>query len=155
MSLALAARLFTTSAPWEVPQMVVKVKVSVMSDSLRPHGLYIPWNIAPGQNTGTGSLSLLQEVFPTQGLNPALPHCRWILYQLSHRGMPRILAWVVYPFSRGSFWPRNGTGVSCIAGGFFTNWATSYDSGKELREQRLCFTLCSIQFCSRKSRRAG
>ena len=36
----------------------------------------------------------------------------------------RILEWVAYPFSRGSFWPRNWAWVSCIAGGFFTNWAT-------------------------------
>ena len=78
----------------------------------------------PGQNTGVGSLSLLQEIFPTQGLNPGLPHCRWILYQLSHQGSPRILEWVAYPFSSGSSWPRNQTGVSCIAGGFFTSWAT-------------------------------
>ena len=47
------------------------------------HGLYSPWN-SPGQNTGVGSLFLLQGIFPTQGLNPGLPHCRWILYQLSH-----------------------------------------------------------------------
>ena len=45
-----------------------------------------PWN-SPGQNTGVGSLSLLQEIFPTQESNPGLPHCRWILYQLSHQGM--------------------------------------------------------------------
>ena len=42
-----------------------------------------PWN-SPGQNTGVGSLSLLQGIFPTQGLNSGLPHCRQILYQLSH-----------------------------------------------------------------------
>ena len=59
----------------------------------------------------------------TQGLNPGLPHCRPILYQLSHKGSPRILEWVAYPFSSESSWPRNQTRVSCIAGGFFTNWA--------------------------------
>ena len=75
------------------------------------------------KNTGVGSLSLLQGIFPTQGLNPGLPHCRRILYQLSHSGSPRLLEWVVHPFSRGSPWPRNWTGLSCIAGGFFTNWA--------------------------------
>ena len=69
-----------------------------MSDSLRPHGLYSPWN-SPGQNTGVGSLSLLQRNFPTQGLNPGLPHCWQVLYQLSHKGSPRILEWVAYPFS--------------------------------------------------------
>ena len=74
---------------------------SVVSDSLRPHGLYSPWN-SQGQNTGVGSLSLLQKIFPTQGSNPGLPHCRWILYQLSHKGSPRILEWVAYPFSSGS-----------------------------------------------------
>ena len=54
-----------------------------MSSTLRPHGLYSPRN-SPGQNTWVGSLSLLQGIFPTQGLNPGLPHCGWILYQLSH-----------------------------------------------------------------------
>ena len=78
---------------------------------------------SPGQNTGTGSLSLLQGMFPTQGSNPGLPQCRQILYQLSHQGSPRILEWVAHPFSSGSSRPRNRTGVSCIAGGFFTNWA--------------------------------
>ena len=58
-----------------------------MSYSLRPHGLYSPWN-SPGQNTGVGCLSLLQGIFPTQGSKPGLPHCRWILYQLSHQGSP-------------------------------------------------------------------
>ena len=60
---------------------------SVVSDSLHPHGLYGPWN-SPGQNTGVGSLSLLQGIFPTQGWNPGLPHCRRILYQLSHKWRP-------------------------------------------------------------------
>ena len=93
-----------------------------MSNSLQPHEVYSPWN-SPGQNTGVGSLSLLQEIFPTQGLNPGLPHCRQILYQLSHKGNPRILEWVAYPFSRGSSQPRDWTQVSCIAGRFFTSWA--------------------------------
>ena len=54
---------------------------SVLSDFLRPHGLYSPWNFL-GQNTGVGSLSLLHGIFPTQGWNPGLAHCRQILYQL-------------------------------------------------------------------------
>ena len=57
-----------------------------MSDSLRSRRLYSPWN-SPGQNTGVGRLSLLQGIFPTQGSNPGAPQCRWILYQLSHRGI--------------------------------------------------------------------
>ena len=61
-----------------------------MSDSLRPHGLYSPWN-SLGPNTGVGSLSLLKRIFPTQGSNPGLPHYRQILYQLSHKGSPNIL----------------------------------------------------------------
>ena len=93
-----------------------------MSNSLQPHRLFSPWN-SPGQNTGVGSLSLLQGIFPTQGLNPGLPHCRQILCQLSPQGSPRTLEWISYPFSRGSSWPRNRTGVSCIADRFFTNWA--------------------------------
>ena len=58
---------------------------SVVSDSLWPHGLYSPWN-SPGQNTGVGSCSLLQGIFPTQGSKLGLLHCRQILYQLSHKG---------------------------------------------------------------------
>ena len=95
---------------------------SVVSDSLQPHGLYSPWH-SPSQNTGVGSLSLLQGIFPTQGLNSGLPHCRRLLYQLCHKGSPRMLEWVGYPFSRGSSWPRSWTGASHIAGRFFSNWA--------------------------------
>ena len=63
------------------------------------------------------------QPFPSPGdpLNPGLPHCTWILYQLSQQGSPRILDWVAYLFSSKSSQPRNRTRVSCIAGGFFTN----------------------------------
>ena len=61
---------------------------SVVSDSLWPHGLYSPRNF-PGLNTGVGSLSLLQRIFPTQELNPGLPHCRWILYYQGSLKMSR------------------------------------------------------------------
>ena len=88
----------------------MKVKVThSMSDSLRPHGLHSPWN-SPHQNTRLGSLSLLQGIFPTEGLNPGRPRCRRILYQLSHKGSPRTLEWVTYPFSSGSSPPRNQIG---------------------------------------------
>ena len=60
---------------------------SVLSDFLRPHGLYRPWN-SPDQNTGVGSCSLLQGIFLTQGSNPGLPYRKQILYQLSHQGSP-------------------------------------------------------------------
>jgi len=91
-----------------------------MSDSLGPHRLYSSWN-SLGQNTEVGSLSLLQGIFPTQGSNPGLAHCRKILYQLSHKGSPRILKWVAFPFSRGSSQPRDQTQVSLIAGRSFTS----------------------------------
>ena len=96
---------------------------SVVFDSLWPQGFYSPWN-SLGQNTGVGSHSLLQGIFTTQGSNPGLPLCGQILYQLSHQGSPRILEWVAFPFFRGSSWPRNQTEVSCLAGRFFTSWAT-------------------------------
>ena len=54
---------------------------------MQPNGLYSPWN-SPGQNTGVGSCFLLQGIFPTQGSNPGLSHCRQILYHLSHQGSP-------------------------------------------------------------------
>ena len=75
------------------------------------------------KNTGVGCHALLQGIFPTQDLNPGLQHWSWILYYLSHQGSSRILDWVAYPFSRGSSWPRNQTGVSCIVGRFLTSWA--------------------------------
>ena len=84
-----------------------------------------PWK---PKNTGVNILSLLQGIFPTlesnQGPTPGLPPCGHILYQLSHKGSPRIQERVTYPFSIRSSGPRNQTRASCIAGGFFTNWAT-------------------------------
>jgi len=62
---------------------------SFVSDFLRPQRLYSPCN-SPGQNTGVGSLSLLQGIFLTQELNQGLLHSRWILYQLSYQEFPRI-----------------------------------------------------------------
>ena len=116
---------------------------SVVSDSIVMDYIYSPWN-SPGQNTGVGSLSLLRQIFPTQGLNPGLPHCRQLLYQLSHKGSPRILEWVACPFSSGSSWPRNQTGVSCIAGGyFFTNWAI----GESCRFSVIYFSSSRCIFC--------
>ena len=125
------------TSPGDLPDSVIETWVSesclVLSDSLRLNGLYSPGNSlcqntgvgsqntgVGSQNTGVGSDSFLHGIFPTQRLNPGLPHCRWILYQMSHKGSLRILEWVAYPFSRGSSWPKNKTGVSCIAGRFFT-----------------------------------
>ena len=88
----------------------------------RPHRLYNPWD-SPGQNTGVSSHSLLQGICSTQGSNPCLWHCSWILYQLNHKGSPRTLDWGDYLFSSSSSQPRNWTRISCIAERFFTNWA--------------------------------
>ena len=105
--------------------LILKLKVKVAQSfptlcdpmDCTVHGILL------GQHTGVGSLSLLQGIFPTQRSNPGLPHCRWILYQLNHKGSPRILEWVACPFSSGSSRPGDWTRVSSIAGGFFTNWA--------------------------------
>ena len=85
-----ASRLFTVWVTREAPSLCEDSEsesCSVLSDSSWPHGLYSPWN-SPDQNTGVGSLSLLQGTFPTQGSNPGLTYCRRILYQLNHQGSP-------------------------------------------------------------------
>ena len=109
---------------------------SVVSYSLWPRGLTCQAFLSTGilQARILDCHALLYGILPTQGLNPGLPHCRQILYQLSHQGSPRILEWIAYPSSRGSSQPRNWTGVSCIAGGFFTSWAT-----------KLCMWVAAIQ----------
>ena len=72
----------------------------VMPNSLWPCGLYSLWN-SPGQNPGVGILSLIQGIFPTQGLNPGVPHCRQILYQLSYQGSSKVIApWTKANLSR-------------------------------------------------------
>ena len=70
---------------WDTSLESESESCSVVSDSLQPHGLYSPWD-SPGQNTGVGSLSLLQRIFPTQKSNWGLLNCRWILYQLNYQG---------------------------------------------------------------------
>ena len=103
----------------------ITVKVTQSCPTLcDPMDCTVPWN-SPGQNTGVGSLSLLQGIFPAQGLNPGLAHCRWILYQLSHKRSPRILELVAYPFFSRSSRPRDRTGVSWTAGRFI-RWYTYF-----------------------------
>ena len=113
------------------PLLLVSESCSFMSDFLRPHGLYSLW-ISPGKNTGVCSLSFLQGIFPTQGSNPGLPHCRQILYHLSHQGSPRILGWVDYTFSSKSSWPRNPTRVSSLQAYSFTTELSGKLSRKPL-----------------------
>ena len=105
---------------------------SVLSDSLQPRGLHSPRN-SPGQNIGVGCLSLSRGSSQPRDWT-GFPHCRRILYQLSHKGSRGILKWVGYPFSSGSSQPRNQTRVSCIAGGFFTNYLPDC-------KQELCLTI--------------
>ena len=121
---ALAGRFFTTSATWEAPSLACESEShSVVSDSLQPHGLQPARLLCPLQEYWSGLPYPPPEIFPIQGSNPGVPQCRQILYHLSHQGSPWILDWVAYPFSKGSSWPRNQTGVSWITGRFFTNWA--------------------------------
>ena len=93
---------------------------------------YTLWN-SPGQNTGVGSLSLLQGIFPTQESKPGLLHCRQILYQLSYQGSPGgkesllyFRCWQLGGGGRGQtsvqrqiphHWPPSGTRVLNGGGG--------------------------------------
>ena len=113
----IAERFFTT---WAIREALLNLKWKWKSLS-HARLFATPWN-SSGQNTGVGSLSLLQGIFPNHGSNPGLLRCRQILYKLSHRGSPRILEWVASHFSSGSSWLRSWTGVSCTAGRLFTIW---------------------------------
>ena len=102
--------------------MGVKVKV-IQSCWTLCNPMDSPWNF-PGQNTGVGSISLLQGSSQPRDQTEVLLYCRWILYQLSHKGSPRILEWVSLSFLQGIFPSQESNQIACIAGGFFTNWAT-------------------------------
>ena len=120
---------FAPNYPWDVrcglkddsnkAEMKWSKSRSIVSNSVTPRTIQSMEFSRP--TCWSCSLSLLQGIFPTQASNPGLPLCRQILYQLSHKGSPGILEWVDYPFSSRSSQPRNQIGVSCIAGGFFTN----------------------------------
>ena len=116
---------------------------------LYPTRFPCPWD-SPGKNTEVGCHSLLQGIFPIQGSNPCLLHCRQIPYHLSHQGsycvlshsvmfdsatpwtvayqdplymgilQARILEWITLPSSRGSSLPKDQTQVSCISGRFLS-----------------------------------
>ena len=109
-------RLPCNRKPYQGTSVKLKAKVTLFCQTLCD-----PMDYSPSRNTGVASLSLLQLIFLIQEWNRGLLHCRWILYQLSHHGSPRILEWVAYSFSRGSSQPRNQPRVSCIAGRFFTS----------------------------------
>ena len=137
---------FKTSRPhyntWLIPRIPqgtsaalksLKVKVAQLCPTLCDPMDYTvsPWN-SPSQNTGVDIHSLLQGIFPTQGSNPglhiagrfftiwAISKSReyWSGCPISASTYPSVIC----PFL-GTSLSRNQTGVSCIAGGFFTNWA--------------------------------
>ena len=127
MSPALAGGFFTTEPPGK--PLFSSVQFSSVAQSCltlcSPMDCSLPGSSvhrdSPGKNAGVCCHTLLQGIFPTQGSNLGLLHCRQILYHLSHRGSPRIPEWIGYPFSRESAQSRNQSGVSCIAGRFFTS----------------------------------
>ena len=120
-----AVRVFTAEPPGKPFNyhsfMKVKVKVAWLCLTLCDPMDYIVHGILQARILEWVSLSLLQGIFPTQGLNPGLPHYRQILYKLSHKGSLRMLEWVAYLFFSISSQPRNQTQVSRIAGSFFTD----------------------------------
>ena len=110
---------------------------SVVSDSLRPHGLYStrflhPWDF-PGKNTGVDYHFLLQEIFPTQGLKPGLPHCRQTLYHLSHQGHPYWCANVIFC----GFWGEVWTALLFLWGFSRVNWVLPWERGYSLLEWQI------------------
>ena len=106
----------------------VCISSSIVSTSLRPHGLQPPrplclWG-SPGKNPGVGCRSLLQGIFPTQESNPGLLHCRQILYhKWSHKWSPRILECVPLPSPADLPDPGIEMGSPELQVDFFTNWA--------------------------------
>ena len=131
---------------------LLKVKKSSMQWSWELYHDYTVYGILQASILEWGSHSLLQGIFPTQGLNPGLTQCGRILYQLSYQGGPRILEWVAYPFSSISFWPRDRTGVSWIAGRFFTSWATREALHQDYLISSPCF---QNKQCSPEARRSS
>ena len=104
------------------------LSLPVMSDSLRH-----PWTAAhqAPQSMGILQASMLEWVaipssrdLPNPGIEPRSPALQVDSLVTEPSGKPKNMEWVACPISRGSSWPRNQTGISCIAGGFFTSWAT-------------------------------
>ena len=116
----------------------VQFSCSVVSDSLRPHELQHArllclWN-SPGQNTGVGNHSLLQENFPTQGLNPGLPHCRQMLYPSEPQSTSRVTGWIKWD----NIWsnrPNTLYKVSTLGGSYRILSPSSLSSKLECQEE--------------------
>ena len=103
--------------PPVIPFVMINNKKKILLDKVKMKTLswvrqfVTPWNF-PGQNTGVGSLSLLQGIFPIQGSNPGLPQCRQILYQLSHkmgREIDNYKVVCLLPFSLQIYTGRQGS----------------------------------------------
>ena len=111
---------------------------SVMSNSSRPHGPYSPWN-SPGQNTGVGSLSLLQGIFPTQESNQGLLHSRQILYQLSYQGSSP-------PYLQNHWrWRADSVAISYKGFGYLPIWVSTERLGTDpLRYQETTVLLSQL-----------
>ena len=106
---------------WHVNYISISESCSVVSGSLRPHELYVPLNF-PGQNIGVGSLSLLQGIFPIQGSNPGLLHCRHSL-PAEPLGKPKNTGVGSHALLQGIF-PTQGSITGLLhQGWFFTFWA--------------------------------
>ena len=105
------------------------MKVAQSCPLFETHGLYNPWN-SLGQNTGVGKPFPSPGDLPNPGIEPRSCALQADSLPAEPQGSPRILKWVAYPFSNGSSQPRNQTGIFCIAGGFFNNWAIREDQRK-------------------------
>ena len=122
----------------------MKVKVSQLCPTVCNPTDCSPWN-SPGQNTGVGSCFHLQGVFLTQGSKPGLPHCRRILYQLSHQGkntykrrsrlgyIPILFlkkvkyyqaSEITFPYQRLGIWALSGKGKYCFMNHLQRTWST-------------------------------
>ena len=100
-----------------------KVKVASVSDSLWRHGVYSPWN-SPGQNTGVGSRSFSMGSSQPRNRSRS-PTLQADSLPAKPPGNPKNTGVGSLFLLQRSSGPRKRTGVSCIAGGFFTSWATS------------------------------
>ena len=113
-------RLFAT--PWTVAHQA-PLSMGILQARI------LEW-VAMPSSRGSSQVSI-------QVSNPGLPHCRQILYRLSHQGSPRMLEWVACPFSTESSQPRNQTRIACNAGRFFPNWATNSSLNKQTKKLEL------------------
>ena len=114
---------------------------------------------SPGKNTGVDCHSLLQGIFPTQGLNPGLPHCRWILYHLSHQGSPVCMYAYTFMYCNysiifvGFCWPPQGVRIwymdVCRASvlGIFIYSCKIEKKICILMQNTECFLLRELHFC--------